>query len=738
MAYTSKTDAVAKLIEPKTNHNGLMLYSNNVLFDSTTIFYSDSAKTTLATAGNYVFPTNYNSIYVTIGSDGKIVGTASHTNAQNSDTTWIDDRIYQNGSLVSNQGDIGGTNLTISNNIVIDTVWISRPYINGDKAWMVNNAPLNQTTPLSGIDVSDMKGYDLMFYTGEFYNYSWHNWNWIQAFCHVKADTNRQSIFGNKIYFFKPDYWIPKMDFTGGVTYFRRMPNITSINDRYGSKKFWIDMAEPAHDIAENYGVPRTSTKMNKGVTHSEQYSVYGYNFTTSKDKKFYFTGDSWIIGPVSYVYLGYVDITYMQNNWSEYLEHFAVTLIESLVVSDDTWANGSSAWGIRYNVANPYHWKTTWASGTNSGLNSPFNFLSTFYYNSDPANGNQLQFDAEYYPTFSISTLFGTAFKELKQNVKQKILYDINEIANGAVDVNFSSYAGGGIYISIGGGTGTTGFDSVTSANYNTTDLYNHYNDYVVNNSITISSIAKGKFFLTGYESYSMSYISMYQINPYHEHAIYALVHNYDISKKGFTELWGNANHSTRCMVYTWNRQEILGGSIGNAQVRMTFPYQNGARPDQSPALNQSLAVWGMAYADGFFAWNDGMFFDELNTSDHAQQLGRASWDWAYVGYWQVYQNKDIVEANTAWLVPDLEKSAGVWTTTTENYPVSLYAFKRPICRYKLSSDGTKALVICTNPFNNGYTKATFKFRLPAKSNYEFTIDTWGTYTSVVRLISL
>lgn len=735
MAYSSKTDAVAKLIDSKTDHNGLMLYSNNVLFDSTTIFYSDSAKTTLATAGNYVFPTNYNSIYVTIGSDGKIVGSASHTNATNSDTTWIDDRVYDgSGILISNQGTIGGTNLTIVNNVVTDNAWTSRPYIN-PKAFQINNAPLNQTNSLANIDVSEMKGYDLMIYTGEFYDYHWGQFNWVQAFCHIKADPNRQSVFTNKIYYFKPDYWIPNSGFTGGVTYFRRMPNITTINDQWGNKKMWIDMANPAHDIAENTGVPRTSTRMAKGLTHAENFSAYGYSFSNPKASKFTFFGDIWIIYTICWLEYGdttEAHVNYLMSIWfnNDYYQNWAVALVESVTVSDSVWATGyATVGGMKYTDANPYHWKLAYNSGTNYD-NKLHSNLTTYFYASNELNGDQIQFDSEYYYKYSFSKLFGESWKALIENVAYRMLITEGQQALGAVQPNFSGYHGNLYEV---GNQWESEFNSATvTSNINYLDYHNYMNDLMPKENI----FALNKFYLGCYDSYSMSSITNYQISPFWQHAIYGLVHNYDISKKVFAEIFTTYNHKMRCLPYTWNRQDIVGDA-GNKDIRLAIPYRL-SRPDQSPSLNQSLAVWGMAYADGFFAWNDGTLFDEFNTTAESQTLGRASWDWAYVGYWQVYQNKDIVEASTSWLVPDLEKSAGVWTTTTENYPITLFAYKRPICRYKLSSDGTKAMVICTNGFNNGYTKATFKFRLPAKSNFEFTIDTWGTYTTVVRLINL
>lgn len=735
MTYISKADAVAKLTASKQDHSCTNLYSNNLLFNSTTIFYTDSAKTITAPAGNYVIPTNHNSIFMTLDSAGKIVGSISHTDGQTLDTTWVDDRIYSGGVLVSNQGSIGGTDITISGNSITDNVWTSRPYTYAKK-WQINNGTLN-STPLTNIDLTDMKGYDLMIYTGEYNNFRWQDWNNIQAFAHIKADTNRQSIFGNKIYYFKPDYWIPNSAFTGGVTFFRRMPNITSIKDRYGNKKLWIDMCTPVHDFAENYGIPRTSTKFNKGITHAKQKSAYGYTQTPTKDKKVTFQQDAWIINPISFLYLGYVDTNYMESLWNDYFQNWAVALMESLVVDDYTWANGSSSAGFAYSTANPYHWKTTFGSGTGAYLYSPFEYLKSNYYAAAGSNGDQVHIDGEYYYKHVYSGLFGQAFNELRINARNQILYGINEIANGAVDVNFSTFDTG-MYLSVSGGVGTSGWNSITNANVVGSNLYNDYHNYYINGSVSLNSVINNKFFIGGYQAHQLSFITNYQIDPIWQFAIYALVHNYDIQKKGFTELWGTGNHTTRIMVYTWINQEVLPGQTGNGEVRTTFPYQVGARPEQSPSLNQSLGVWGMAYADGFFAWNDALDIDELNTTDPAHQLGRGSWDWGYVGYWQVWQNRDIVEANTSWLVPDYQKSVGVWTSGNENYPVHLYANQRPICRYKLSADGGTALVICTNPFNNGYTKATHTFRLPSNSNYSFTIDTWGTYTSVIRLTGL
>jgi hypothetical protein len=152
----------------------------------------------------------------------------------------------------------------------------------------------------------------------------------------------------------------------------------------------------------------------------------------------------------------------------------------------------------------------------------------------------------------------------------------------------------------------------------------------------------------------------------------------------------------------------------------------------------------------DGLYMWdNPNTYGGEFNvypqeyTQDYYiygnnSEIDNSTYDWLYIGYWQVEQNKDIVSANTSWIRPQVFYN-GAWTSDTDannsNYPVMLYNKQAPLSAYKLSADGTEALVIMINPFNNGYTKETFKIRLQTKDNQEFDIDLYGNYTTVVRI---
>ena len=211
MAFSSVTDARTKLINPYTDVDSEILYANNDLLNSTTIFYKNSAKTILASAGNYVVVTNFKTYYVTLGSDGKIVGTKSEVMPTGSDITWVEDRLKNGDGLISNQLSVGGTSLSISSDFKLtDAVWSSRPYT-GSKAWMIEHGTLN-TSAITNIDLSDMRGYDLRLITGEYISGKFigdtYPANTTSAIIHLESNPANADIVWNKKYFFLHYYWI--------------------------------------------------------------------------------------------------------------------------------------------------------------------------------------------------------------------------------------------------------------------------------------------------------------------------------------------------------------------------------------------------------------------------------------------------------------------------------------------------------------------------------------------------
>jgi hypothetical protein len=188
------------------------------------------------------------------------------------------------------------------------------------------------------------------------------------------------------------------------------------------------------------------------------------------------------------------------------------------------------------------------------------------------------------------------------------------------------------------------------------------------------------------------------------------------------------------------------------NGNIRFT----DRNRLEVCPSQMYNFGIWGMCYCDGLFMWYQSTIGEEVTSARYDRDVngltddasdakwgdtsgvGKSSLDWPYIGYLHAKQNEDIISANTSWLVPNISLGGGSWTSGTADYPVSLYNQQRPIARYKLNAAGTEALILIYNGFSNGYTKSTFTLRLPAKSNYEFTADTWGNFTSVIRLKNL
>lgn len=795
MAFTDITDARSKVINPREEFNSVILYASNADFDLTTIFYTNSGLTTLAPAGKYCVVTNYISYYIELNASGMLVSLPTAIMTSTTDTSWVDDKLYSGDTKYDNwigeSGSVGGTSMILINNVLSDLSWTSRPYTN-PKRWACNNGPIN-STPLVDINLSDMKGFDLLFYNGEWDGSKFVTYNFSYAFVHLAPDPARISETANKKYYFKPDYWIPNTTFDS-VSFFRRMPNVNKLKGKNGThEKYFVDFGYPYNDIVkpDSGRTSRTSTILNKGITHRRQFyydpttgSGTPYRklyqdfldspqtrYTTSNDPniKVVFHDDSVFRAGVAWAYRVPFDDVKDNDEWGQKL----LAHMESLIVDDATWLDGYASNGIKFTTCNPDHWKAdVWASGTDYNK-SIGGSMEQFYYHDNPPtlyapqNAAHINLDFEYPDPARYSESCGIAFSKMHTTCYNTITVGIGQGAAGAATPKYSLY-GQGIYNTTAEGPGTSGWRYITAANLTTTDLYSDYHDYFTNGTkayntmIPYMAFFKGAIDVIGY-----SFINNYQNRINEDWHLYSLVHSYDISKKIITAIGVEKSQdysSIRLCGYFWRYFEPVATGTDVGFARQAYDYAGilrGDRPEVSPSMLQSLAVWCFAYADGLFLWDDSIIGEErqrlindsianglnLLTDDRiftqyvgdTLMIGKGAHDWTYVGYFQCVQNKDIIEANTDWLVPDYYKTvAGAYTTGTENYPVSMYANEIPLCRYKLNAAGTEALVIVTSPFNNGYTKETHTFRLPAKSNYSFTVDTWGTYTTVLRLTDL
>ena len=436
---------------------------------------------------------------------------------------------------------------------------------------------------------------------------------------------------------------------------------------------------------------------------------------------------------------------------------------MKSLTVDDYTWANGSSN-GINYRDINQYHWTTAINSGTGWSQDSPANKILDFFISTGAGGNSRVRdMDWEVFGQYGTTSDLGTSFNACYQNAKTYAL--TNNLIPAGGFIPEIGYYGGGPYNSTLFGQVDRGWTYVQSAtslsNLKTKQIFKDYNDYVVAGTQTWQNTITNGLFTTASPSFTRFYITDYNhyVNP--AWFLYAFVHNYDITKKLLVDILGASTaESKRVMAYFWHYTEPIDAADMGFERKGWDKWQNmyiaQYRSEVPPSMMQSMAVWAFAYADGAFCWAfyDGgvedreayawwigqPYVNDIKVmysfgSQNDRQHGLN--DWLYVGYRQVLWNKDIVEANTSWLKPEVYFN-GAWLTGQDNQPTTLCYQQAPISAYKLSADGTEALLIITNPFNNGYTKVSHTLRLPAKSNAQFTIDTWGTYTTVVRIRNL
>jgi hypothetical protein len=837
MAFSNVNDARTKLKNPEFTQDSQILYANNNLLDSTTIFYTNTAKTILASAGNYVIPTQFKSYFVTLGSDGKIVTDSKKEitdttgdSTWSGDSNWVSDDIalYSTGEFIPNDAlgwARGGTNLqfTSSSSYLITDFWWSASDHQYDhaKKWVIDQGEI-VSTALTNIDVSAMKGYDLKLMTGEWYQNDFGKpgspniivgfvgGNTISAIIHIKQEENRVLVVGKVNYYFRPDYFLPLFA-SEYPSFFKRLPNCLPILDRNGNKKefmaktyFLFDMIEKGsgsqnvskrtyrnptvdlkgYTLKNNsyfkdtlYGTPPNSNywmKYEGGATDNIfKLNAYADTHVFEADNMFrsaasatynYSNSPSTFPGPND-------GITDAHKSW-------VVGLWESLLITDPTqresWVFSNAYITKTYAQLNPFQWTTAINSGTGYYDSSPANLLRGYF---DPTassgsqrnlnHGKHIQFDYEICAgPGRTSENFGLAMTGIWQSCKNYSIAQ-NWAALGGVIPTFSNYADS-FYLPSYEGTGTGGWryvdPSVSVATVKTTDLYKDYKEYYVDGTRTLTY---NNYYKGAINCYSHFWASDYLKAVVSKWYVYNIIHSYDIQKKIIIGLIGETEAKTKKVCgYSWQYmedglgdfgQDRKGATQGNyVEGGVTYPRYSAVSYKQNnpPSHNQTVSVWSFAYMDGLYLWDNnnpiGGEFNHLTVEYTADRLiygdlftiDNGAYDWYHIGYWQVMQNKDIVGADTPWLKPELKIDSTTWTSNTDadttNLPVMLYNQQRPISAYKVSADGTEALLIMTSPFNNGYTKETFTVRLPSKSNQQFDIDVWGNYTTVVRLKGL
>jgi len=816
MAFSSLVDARSQVTNPTTDVNSTILYGDSNILNITTTFYTNPAKTILASAGNYVVLTNYKSYYITIGGNGKMTTSPQELMNAGTDVTFVDDSIMNysddSGQQTSNNwygNFIGGVSYSLNTTTLLltDDWWYTQPY-SYPKKWVIDNGTLS-ASPVTNINLSAMKGYDLIIRSGEWNPNSpagFTNGRLLSSFIHIAPEVNRTTVVGKLNYYFRPDYLIPTYS-NEYPSFFRRMPNALPIVDRNGYTKEFMTLTNPLLDMvikdSGQTGVTsrtfRNPTRQNKGLTKltstffrnmvAGQVSGINSNYVmkyeddgspseniyqvVSYENKHLFDADSYIRSPTAYIKSGgatsdpnYITDSSVDASW-------CCALLESLLITNPseraTWTFSNAYLTISYASINPYQWTTVPNVGTNRADIAPATqYLGFFNPNGTVQNpfnlnhGAYIQHDAESVVGVGRKRInVGRAYDAMAASCKAVSIAN-NWPASGAVFPKFSIY-GEGIYQATYYGSGTAGWlyvdPSVSVATVKTTDLYSDYHNYYINGTISRSAMINYNPMYEGcINSFNLFFVTNYCISIVTKWYFYNAVHGYDISKKIIAQIGSEISQdysSKRVQAYSWRFYEpIPGNSDFNFERKgVRYGSQINWRPTLPPSFIQSLAVWAFGYMDGLYMWdNPNVYGGEFNhypaeyTLDYYRygnldEIDNSSYDWLYIGYWQIEQNRDIVSANTAWVRSQIYWN-GAWTSDTDanntNYPVMLYNRQAPISAYKLSADGTEALLIITNPFNNGYTKETFKIRLQTKGNQEFDVDVWGNFTTVIRLKSI
>lgn len=135
------------------------------------------------------------------------------------------------------------------------------------------------------------------------------------------------------------------------------------------------------------------------------------------------------------------------------------------------------------------------------------------------------------------------------------------------------------------------------------------------------------------------------------------------------------------------------------------------------------ALSLFGHCVMDGLQCWEVGARYSEelRDYSDwraHEPSLKRpingvevslnyylkyfGFYNFHVLGMWQASRNKDIIEAATAWEMPEIRSSkSNVWRVGDERFPSFASLHKEPLVRTKLSADGKTLLVLACNPHN-------------------------------------
>ncbi|MGE5611116.1 MAG: hypothetical protein ACM359_17835 [Bacillota bacterium] len=240
----------------------------------------------------------------------------------------------------------------------------------------------------------------------------------------------------------------------------------------------------------------------------------------------------------------------------------------------------------------------------------------------------------------------------------------------------------------------------------------------------------------------------SVYWINNSKPSQLYAFLQEWEQGKRACPQVPN--------VLSTWIQVEFVDG-YPLSQYRFTDAKGKVWLEDlkhQVPASSTyALSLFGHCVMDGLQCWEIGTRYSE-QLDDYSDWRAREPiakrtingveahlnyyvkyfgfYNFHVLGMWQASQNKDIIEATTAWEMPEIRTSKhGVWRVGDERYPSFVNYYKEPLARIKLSADGKTLLVVACNPHNKGVEKVTL--RRPGKAD-EYRFDLVGDWPIIRR----
>jgi hypothetical protein len=240
----------------------------------------------------------------------------------------------------------------------------------------------------------------------------------------------------------------------------------------------------------------------------------------------------------------------------------------------------------------------------------------------------------------------------------------------------------------------------------------------------------------------------SVYWINNSKPSQLYAFVQEWEQGKLARPEVVN--------ILSTWIQVEFVD-NYPLSQYRFTDA-QGGVRREQlkhqAPASSTyALSLFGHCVMDGLQCWEVGTRYSEeladysdwrvnepitkrtINGTEVALNYYLkyfGFYNFHVLGMWQASRNRDIIEAQSAWEMPEVKTSRGnVWRVGDERYPSYVNLHKEPLVRTKLSEDGKTLLVVACNPYNQGVEQT--RIRRPGKAE-EYGFELVGDFPIIRR----